>query len=258
MAGTVSYAGTGALGTITLDNPPANSYAIEFVQELGHAIRAAGDDPQTRIIVVRSASEKFFSAGADIKRFLANDVESNMDMIRLAHESLAAIAQSPKLFVAAIAGHALGGGLEIALACDVRYAVQGRYRLGTPEVTLGLLPGNGGTQRLPRLIGVGPALELLTTGRQLSPEDALRVGLVSEVFADEAELRAHVEKLTALAPLAISHIKRAVYEGVQQPLADGLALERELIGDLFESEDAREGLTAFSEKRTPEFVGGRR
>jgi enoyl-CoA hydratase/carnithine racemase len=258
MAGTVSYAGAGALGTVTLDNPPANSYAIEFVEELGQAIRAAGDDPQTRIIMVRSASEKFFSAGADIKRFLANDVEANMDMIRLAHESLAAIAQSPKLFVAAIAGHALGGGLEMALACDVRYAVQGRYRVGTPEVTLGLLPGNGGTQRLPRLIGVGPALEMLATGRQLSPDDALRLGLVSEVFADEATLQAHVEKLTALAPLAISHIKRAVYEGVQQPLADGLALERELIGDLFESQDAREGLTAFSEKRTPEFVGGAR
>jgi enoyl-CoA hydratase/carnithine racemase len=251
----VSYDAVGALATITLDNPPANSYAIEFVQELDQAIRAAGDDSQTRIIVVRSASEKFFSAGADIKRFLANDVEANMDMIRLAHESLAAIAQSPKLFVAAIAGHALGGGLEMALACDVRYAVQGRYRLGTPEVTLGLLPGNGGTQRLPRLIGVGPALEMLATGRQLSPDDALRVGLVSEVFADEAALQAHVEKLTALAPLAISHIKRAVYEGVQQPLADGLALERELIQDLFESRDAREGLTAFSEKRTPEFVG---
>jgi enoyl-CoA hydratase/carnithine racemase len=255
MAGTVGYASTGALGTITLDNPPANSYAIEFVQELGQAIRAAGDDPQSRIVVVRSASEKFFSAGADIKRFLANDVEANMDMIRLAHESLAAIAQSPKLFVAAIAGHALGGGLEVALACDVRYAVQGRYRLGTPEVTLGLLPGNGGTQRLPRLIGVGPALELLVTGRQLSPDDALRLGLVSEVFADEAALQTHVEKLAALAPLAISHIKRAVYEGVQQPLADGLVLERKLIEDLFRSQDAREGLTAFSEKRTPEFTG---
>jgi enoyl-CoA hydratase/carnithine racemase len=258
MAGAVSYTSAGALGTITLDNPPANSYAIEFVGKLGQAIRAAGDDPQTRIIVVRSASEKFFSAGADIKRFLANDVEANMDMVRLAHQSLAAIAQSSKLFVAAIAGHALGGGLEIALACDVRYAVQGRYRLGTPEVRLGLLPGNGGTQRLPRLIGVGPALEMLATGRQLSPDDALRVGLVSELFADEAALRAHAEQLTALAPQAISHIKRAVYEGVQQTLAGGLALERELLNDLFRSPDAREGLTAFSEKRTPEFLGDTR
>jgi enoyl-CoA hydratase/carnithine racemase len=251
----VVYAADGRLGTITLDNPPANSYAIEFVEELDHAIRAADEDPESRIVAVRSGSEKFFSAGADIKRFLANDVDANMDMIRLAHEGLSAIARSHKLFVACIAGHALGGGLEMALACDVRYAVAGRYRLGTPEVTLGLLPGNGGTQRLPRLIGVGPALELLVTGRQIGPDEALRIGLVSQVFDDEAALTGHVQSLTALPPLAIGEIKRAVYLGVQQPLADGLELERELIEGLFRSRDAREGLTAFSEKRTPEFVG---
>ncbi|HEX3830987.1 MAG TPA: enoyl-CoA hydratase/isomerase family protein [Solirubrobacteraceae bacterium] len=255
MAGGVSYSGDGRLGTITLDNPPANSYAVEFIAELGHAIRAADEDPDARIIVVRSASEKFFSAGADIKRFLANDVDANMEMIRLAHEGLSAIARSHKLFMACIAGHALGGGLEIALACDVRYAVAGRYRLGTPEVTLGLLPGNGGTQRLPRLIGVGPALELLTTGRQVGPDEALSLGLVSQVFDDEAALTAHVQSLTALPPLAISEIKRAVYLGVQQPLAEGLELERELIEGLFGSADAREGLTAFSEKRAPRFAG---
>ena len=255
MAGAVSYAADGRLGTITLDNPPANSYAIEFMTELGHAIRAADEDPQARIVVVRSASEKFFSAGADIKRFLANDVDANMEMIRLAHEGLSAIARSRKLFVACIAGHALGGGLEMALACDVRYAVAGRYRMGTPEVTLGLLPGNGGTQRLPRLIGVGPALELLTTGRQIGPDEALRLGLVSQVFDDEAALSAHVQSLTELPPLAIGEIKRAVHLGVQQPLADGLELERELIEGLFRSQDAREGLTAFSEKRAPRFVG---
>jgi enoyl-CoA hydratase/carnithine racemase len=242
-------------GTITLDNPPANSYDIAFIGELAGAIEAAGADPDARVVVVRSASEKFFSAGADIKRFLANEVDANMDMIRLAHEALASIARSPKLFVACVAGHALGGGLEIALACDVRYAIQGRYRLGTPEVTLGLLPGNGGTQRLPRLIGVGPALELLTTGRTLSPDEALGLGVVSRVFADQAAFDDDVTGLRALPPLALSHIKRAVYEGVELPLADGLALERDLIESLFRSQDAREGLTAFSEKRTPAFVG---
>jgi enoyl-CoA hydratase/carnithine racemase len=178
-----------------------------------------------------------------------------MEMIRLAHDALASIARSSKLFVACLAGHALGGGLEIALACDVRYAIEGRYRLGTPEVTLGLLPGNGGTQRLPRLIGVGPALELLVSGRQLSPPEANAIGLVSEVFADQAALDEQVAKLRALPPLAIGNIKRAVYEGVDQPLEDGLALERALIEELFRSQDAREGLTAFSEKRAPEFVG---
>jgi enoyl-CoA hydratase/carnithine racemase len=241
--------------TITLDNPPANSYEISFMRELAGAIEAAEADRDARVVVVRSASEKFFSAGADIKRFLANEVDANMDMIKLAHEALASIARSRKLFVACIAGHALGGGLEIPLACDLRYAIEGRYRLGTPEVTLGILPGNGGTQRLPRLIGVGPALELMTTGRQISPEEALRLGLVSQLFADQAAFDKHIAGLRALPPLALTNIKRAVYDGVERPLDDGLALERELIEDLFRSQDAREGLTAFSEKRAPEFVG---
>jgi enoyl-CoA hydratase/carnithine racemase len=242
--------------TITLDNPPANSYDISFMRELAQAVEAADADTSARVVVVRSANEKFFSAGADIKRFLANDLDANMDMIRFAHEALASIARSSKLFVACIAGHALGGGLEIALACDVRYAIEGRYRLGTPEVRLGILPGNGGTQRLPRLIGIGPALELLTIGRQVAPEEALRLGLVSQVFADQAAFDEHAAALRrGLPPLALDHIKRAVYEGVERPLADGLALERDLIEDLFNSQDAREGLTAFSEKRAAEFVG---
>jgi enoyl-CoA hydratase/carnithine racemase len=242
-------------GTITLDNPPANSYDIAFMGELARAIAAADADESVRVVVVRSASEKFSSAGADIKRFLANEVDANMDMIRLAHEALASIARSSKLFVACVAGHALGGGLEIALACDVRYAIEGRYRLGTPEVTLGLLPGNGGTQRLPRLIGAGPALELLSTGRTLSPEEAVSLGVVSQVFADQAAFDAHIAGLRSLPPLALANIKRAVYEGLERPLPDALALERDLIEELFRSHDAREGLTAFSEKRTPEFTG---
>lgn len=251
----VSFSSEGAVGEIILDHPPANSYDIEFMRELGAAIAAASGDGQARVIVVRSASEKFFSAGADVKRFLAGDVEANMDMIRLAHEALASIAASGKLFVACIAGHALGGGLEIALACDIRYALEGRYRLGTPEVTLGLLPGNGGTQRLPRLIGTGPALELLLTGRQLTPEEAQRLGLVSQVFGSQDDFDAQMQKLAALPPLAIKEIKRAVYDGMDGPLDGGLELERELIERLFRSKDASEGLNAFVEKRTPEFTG---
>jgi enoyl-CoA hydratase/carnithine racemase len=251
----VTYEGQRAVGSITLDNPPANSYDIDLMRALADAIGAANDDGDARVVVLRSASEKFFSAGADVKRFLANDVEANMEMVRLAHGTLASISRSPKLFVAWIAGHALGGGLELTLACDVRYAAAGSYRLGTPEVTLGLLPGNGGTQRLPRLIGVGRALELLTTGRQLRPEEAHALGLVSQLFEGEDAFRAHMEKLSALPPLALAQIKRAVYEGVARPLQDGLELERELIEKLFRSRDANEGLTAFSEKRAPQFVG---
>jgi enoyl-CoA hydratase/carnithine racemase len=246
---------TYADGAITLDNPPANSYDIEFMYELGAALTDAEADAAAHVIVVRSASHKFFSAGADVKRFLANDVETNMEMIRLAHETLASIARSPKLYVAWIAGHALGGGLEIALACDIRYALEGHYKLGTPEVTLGLLPGNGGTQRLTRLIGIGPAMELLVTGRTVQPVEAQRMGLVSHVFASPATFDIHVEGLHKLPALAIAHIKRAVYEGIALPIADGLALEREMIEQLFRSSDAREGLTAFVEKRAPKFTG---
>jgi enoyl-CoA hydratase/carnithine racemase len=242
-------------GAITLDKPPANSYDIHYMTELGAAVQEASADDGARVVVVRSASEKFFCAGADIKAFAANEVDANMDMIRLAHEVLASIARSPKLFVACVAGHALGGGLEIALACDVRYAIEGRYRLGTPEVTLGILPGNGGTQRLPRLIGAGPALELLATGRTVSPEEAHGLGLVSQVFADQGAFDAHIDGLRALPPLSLANIKRAVFEGMDRPLADALALERDLIEELFRSNDAHEGVTAFTEKRTPEFTG---
>jgi enoyl-CoA hydratase/carnithine racemase len=251
----VRYAVDGAVGAITLDHPPANSYDVDVVRELGEAIAAAGGDDGVRVVVLRSANDRFFSAGADVKRFLANDADANMAMVRLAHDALAGIARSEKLFVAYIAGHALGGGLELALACDLRYAAQGEFRLGTPEVTLGLLPGNGGTQRLPRIIGRGPALELLLTGRQVTPAEAHRLGLVSGLFATEEDFQAHVEKLAAGPPLAIANIKRAVYEGLDAPLDDGLALERDLVEELFRSRDANEGLTAFSEKRAPTFTG---
>ncbi len=251
----VSFAPDGAVGLITLDNPPANSYDIDVMRELADAIGAANETGGVRVVVLRSASPKFFSAGADVKRFLANDLDANMAMIRLAHEALASIARSEKLFVAWIAGHALGGGLEMALACDLRYAAEGSYRLGTPEVTLGLLPGNGGTQRLPRIVAPGAALELLLTGRQIAPDEALRLGLVSGLFDSEEAFRAHVDTLAAGPPLAIANIKRAVYEGMAKPLDDGLALERELIEALFRSRDANEGLTAYSEKRRPTFTG---
>ena len=247
----VTYEG----GRILLDKPPANSYDIDFMRELGEAVDAASADPDARMVVVSSASEKFFSAGADIKTFLAGDAETNMQMIRVAHDSLGRMAASEKLFVAWISGHALGGGLEIALACDLRYGLETGYRLGTPEVTLGLLPGNGGTQRLPRLIGLGPALDLLLTGRQVEPAEAQRLGLLSGTFASEDDFNAHLERLAALPPLAIANIKRAAYEGSQKTLEDGLALERDLIEQLFRSTDAREGLTAFTEKRAPAFTG---
>jgi enoyl-CoA hydratase/carnithine racemase len=238
---------------VTLDNPPANSYDLSVMQ----AFAADVDDAiasDARVVVVRSASEKFFSAGADVKKFLDGDVDANMEMIRTSQAAFRRMAAAEQVFIAHIAGHALGGGLEIALACDIRLASAGRYKLGTPEVTLGLLPGNGGTQRLTRLIGASRAMELLLTGRTFGPDEALQWGLVS-ALCDEAEVLEYAERLARGPALAIAAIKRCVHEGGQLPLDDGLALEAELIEQLFRSRDATEGLTAFVEKRNPDFVG---
>jgi enoyl-CoA hydratase/carnithine racemase len=253
----VGYRQDGPVGYVTLDHPPANSYDLAFMREFGAAVDeaiAAG----VGAVIVRSASEKFFSGGADIKRFLEGDVASNMEMIRTSHATFERMAAAPAVFLAHIAGHAMGGGLEIALACDLRYATAGTFRMGTPEVTLGLLPGNGGTQRLARLLGPGRGMELLLTGRALTVDEAVALGVVSAAFApDEAEARVRelAERFATGPRLAHAFIKRCVHEGLQLPLADGLALERELVERLFGTRDAREGLEAFAEKRTPAFTG---
>jgi len=254
----VTFTKSGPVGAITLNRPPANSYDLQFMQALGAAIDAADSDPQVKAVILESASEKFFSAGADIKAFRANSTEANMEMIHTAHRALEKMALSPKVFVAAINGHALGGGLEMALACDLRFAAEGNYRLGLPEVTLGLLPGNGGTQRLPRLIGANKALEMMLTGESLGPEEARRLGLVNQLFpADKllGEADAYARKAASGASAAIGKIKQAVYQGIALPLKEALALERDLIEPLFKTEDAQEGLTAFVEKRPPVYRG---
>jgi enoyl-CoA hydratase/carnithine racemase len=238
---------------VTLDNPPANSYDLDVMRRFAAEVDAAIAS-DARVVVVRSASEKFFSAGADVKKFLDGDVAANMEMIRTSQAAFRRMAAAEQVFVAHINGHALGGGLEIALACDIRLAAPGTYKLGTPEVTLGLLPGNGGTQRLTRLLGPSRAMALLLTGRTFSPQEALDWGLVA-ALVDADGAREYAERLAAGPRLAIAAIKRCVHEGGQLPLDAGLALEAELVERLFRSRDANEGLTAFVEKRKPEFVG---
>jgi enoyl-CoA hydratase/carnithine racemase len=248
----------GPIGHIILDKPPANSYDKAFMDELGEAVEAAAIDSEIKVVIVRSASKRFFSAGADIKAFLANDTAANLAMIERGHEVLAAIARIPKVFIAQVEGHALGGGLEISLACDLRFGARGSYKLGVPEVTLGLLPGNGGTQRLSRIIGVPKALDLMITGRQVSPGEAHALGILNRLFpaAEVAErTREYAEALARGATAAIGEIKLATYAGVDSKIADGLARERAGIAKLFETADAREGLSAFAEKRKAEFTG---
>ncbi|HSK96531.1 MAG TPA: enoyl-CoA hydratase-related protein [Euzebyales bacterium] len=246
------------VGRITLDRPPANSYDRAFIDELDAAIDevVAGG---ARAAVVASASEKFFSAGADVKGFLERDARANMAMVRRAHEVFDRLAAAPVVFIAKIAGHALGGGYELALACDIRISVtEGRFRIGLPEATLGLLPGTGGTQRLPRLIGRGRALELMLTGQPMLPLHAHELGMVDRLVPGD-ELDRDVDQLAATiaggAPLAVRAIKRAVHDGLDLPLAAGLQRELEELEPLFSSADAVEGMTAFTEKRQPDYQG---
>jgi enoyl-CoA hydratase/carnithine racemase len=245
------------IGRITLDRPPANSYDPEFLEELDAAIGVVSDG-DARVAVVASASDRFFSAGADVTGFLERDADANNEMVRRAHRVFDRFASEDPIFVAQIGGHALGGGYEIALACDIRIAAEGSYRIGLPEVTLGLLPGTGGTQRLPRLIGRGRALELMLTGRAVTPDVAHELGMVDRLVpADELEgaVGELAATLAAGAPLALRGIKRAVHDGMDRPLAEGLQLELVQLHPLFSSADAQEGMTAFTEKRRPTYEG---
>jgi enoyl-CoA hydratase/carnithine racemase len=254
----VTFSQSGPAGVITLDRAPANSYDLPFMEEFAAAVDEA-IGAGVGAVIVRSALGKFFCGGADIKRFLDSDTAENVAMIEVSQGAFLRMAAAPAVFIAHIAGHAMGGGLEIALACDLRYASEGSFRLGTPEVNLGLLPGNGGTQRIARLLGPGRGLEFLLSGRAVTVDEALALGLLSAVFpADEADAKVReIAGRYASGPLvAHGHIKRCVYEGLQLSLEDGLALERTLVAELFETSDAREGLVAFSEKRKPVFTGG--
>jgi enoyl-CoA hydratase/carnithine racemase len=243
---------------VHLNRPPANSYDRGLIDGLNAAIDEIRFDESIGAAVLMSDLPKFFSAGADINMFRTVSSKARAMTILHMHEVLLKMEHTPKVFIAAIGGHCLGGGLEIALATDFRFAAEGEYRLGVPEVTLGLLPGNGGTQRLPRLIGRQKAMELLVTGKPLDPRTAAALGVVDRLVpADRLlpEAIAFAATLAAGPTLAIGEIKLVAKQGLEMSLESGLALEREGIFRLFETADAKEGLSAFAEKRKPTFKG---
>jgi len=258
--GLVRYGADGGVATIELTNPPANAYSYEMMRDLDDAILAARFDESVAVIVVRGAGEKFFCAGADIAMLQRVTTSYKYHFCLHANETLLRLEQTPKLVIAAIHGHCVGGGLEIAMAADLRVAARGTGKLGLPEVALGVLPGTGGTQRLARLVGKSKAIELMATGATIDADEALRIGLVNQVwdkdgFADRVTEYAKSFCPPARASMAIGLLKRAVQTGGEIPLEQGLALERELQQRLFESVDAKEGIGAYVEKRKPHFGG---
>jgi enoyl-CoA hydratase/carnithine racemase len=246
----------GAVATIRIDRPPANALARPVSVELSNAAAAAAADGEIRAVVVWGG-ERLFAAGADIKAMAAfgpDEIAGDVGALERACRDLEAI---PKPVIAAVNGFALGGGCEVALACDLRFAAEGA-QLGLPEILLGIIPGSGGTQRLPRLVGLARARDLVLTGRHVGAEEALAMGLVDRVVPGSDAYPAAMEEARRLATgptLAYAAAKRALAAAGDEPLARGLEVEREVFVPLFATQDQKEGMRAFLEKRDPTFEG---
>ncbi|HEX2711932.1 MAG TPA: enoyl-CoA hydratase/isomerase family protein [Candidatus Acidoferrales bacterium] len=254
------YQVDGGVAVLEMDDPPANTYTYEMMQQLDTAILRARMDESVHVILLRGAGGKFFSAGASIPMLAKADPQFKYYFCLHANETLNRLEQTPKLVIAALNGHTVGGGLEIALACDIRIAKQEAGKIGLPEVNLGVLPGTGGTQRLLRVIGRARALELMATGRTFSFEEALEFGLIHYIYDRDTfwdDVMAYARQFCPpnKAARAVGRIKRAVVTGSEVPFAEALGIERELQQLLFTSEDAKEGLSAYVEKRQPQFKG---
>jgi enoyl-CoA hydratase len=258
--GLCTYRTESGVAVLELCDPPANTYTHEMMRALDDAILKARFDEGVHVIVIRGAGDKFFCAGANIKMLQTANPVFKYYFCLHANETLNRLEQTPKLVIAALNGHTVGGGLEIAMAADIRIAKKGAGKIGLPEVTLGVLPGTGGTQRLGRLVGKARAIELMATGATFSFEEAETYGLVNHVWDAEgfdAKVMEYARQFTPpnKAAKAVGRIKRSVQSGLEVAFSESLAIERELQQQLFQSEDAKEGLTAYVEKRPPKFTG---
>ena len=259
----VQYQVKDGVAVLTLNDPPANTYSYEMMQALDGRILAARMDESVSVIVLTGNGEKFFCAGANINLLSQMDPEFKYYFCLHANETLSRLEQTPKLVIAALNGHTVGGGLEVALAADIRIARAGAGKMGLPEIALGVLPGTGGTQRLVRMVGKSKAIELMAAGELFDFAAGKDLGLINQVFetATAAEfmeqVMAYASKFTTpdKATRAVGRIKRAVQSGAEMTLESGLALERELQQQLFQSDDAREGLEAYVGKRKAKFTG---
>src|SRR5438067_746444 len=259
----IDYSVDTGVALVTLNDPPANTYSYEMMQQLDACILGARMDEDVQVIVITGAGEKFFCAGANIAMLSEVTPEFKYYFCLHANETLNRLEQTPKLVIAAINGHCVGGGLEVAMAADIRIARRLGGKMGLPEVSLGVLPGTGGTQRLARIVGKSRAIELMTTGELFSFERGLELGLVNHIYEAETgeqfinQVVEYARQFTTpnKAARAVGRIKRSVQSGAEIPFESALALERELQQQLFQSEDAREGLDAYVNKRKPNFSG---
>jgi enoyl-CoA hydratase/carnithine racemase len=254
----VNYRVDGGVAVIEMNDPPANTYTYEMNQQLDSAILKARMDNDVHVIVLTGNGDKFFSAGANIKMLASVDPTFKYYFCLHANEMLLRLEHTPKLVIAALNGHTVGGGLEIAMAADLRIAKKDAGKIGLPEVNLGVLPGTGGTQRLSRLVGKSKAIELMVTGNTFSFEEAKEMGIINDIFERENFMDDLMEYARQFCPpnkaaKAVGHIKRSVQTGWELPMESALAIERELQALLFNSQDAKEGLTAYVEKRPAEF-----
>lgn len=263
MGNLVRYRATDGIAILTLNDPPANTYSYEMMQELDRSILRARMDETVHVILITGQGEKFFCAGANIQMLADVTPEFKYYFCLHANETLSRFEQTPKLVIAAINGHCVGGGLEVAMAADLRIARKGAGKMGLPEVSLGVLPGTGGTQRMVRFVGKSRAIELMTTGDLFSFEKGAELGLVNHIYEAETndqfieQVLEYARQFTLpnKAARAVGRIKRSVQAGAEIPFEYALALERELQQQLFQSEDAREGLDAYVNKRKPQFSG---
>jgi enoyl-CoA hydratase len=256
----VGYQIQSGIAILEINNPPVNAYTLETLKQLDDAIIKARFDSGVHVLVLRGAGDKFFSAGADINMLSKESNDYRNQFALYGHETLSRLENTPKLVVAAINGHCVGGGLEIAMACDFRIAKKNAGRMGLAEVNLGVIPGMGGTQRLPRLVGKSRAMELAATGRMIAFEEALEFGLINDLFEGEdfiEQVLDYAKQFVApnKASRAVGMIKRAIQTGLQGSQSEGLAFERELLAQAFVSSDAAEGLGAYREKRIAKFEG---
>src|SRR5690242_11222371 len=247
---------------LELSNPPANTYSYEMMRELDAHVLDARMDEAVHVLMITAAGDKFFCAGADIGMLQSASPYFKYNFCLHANETLCRLEQTPKLVIAAINGHCVGGGLEVALACDLRIARANAGKMGLPEVSLGVLPGTGGTQRLARALGRSKAIELMAEGATFPIEEAKSLGLVNAVIdAPAGEFRSRALEYArkfvppGKASRAVGLIKRAVTTGLEVGIEQGLALERELQQRLFEAEDAKEGISAYNARRPPQFTG---